>query len=208
MRLVAHLKALLKSSSTVSSSHESCQRWSPVVVEAAPMVRPTPAPGALDAPAVRCERSVSASFQSSSSEGDDKVSGGSFALGCGDGSMRTLFVKLFKLVVLVESTKRRECGLGVVGGLCRLRLWLLCRGCGRHDCEGDADGVEERWSGRRCCLASGVSWRLRVPITRFTIVGSTKPNNWHHLCSVKRFQGGPISKILKFARPNGWRKWD
>lgn len=68
-RLVAHLKALLKSSSTVSSSQESCQRWSPVVVDAAPMVRPTPAPGALDAPAVRCDRSVSASFQSISSEG-------------------------------------------------------------------------------------------------------------------------------------------
>lgn len=58
------LSALLKSSSTVSSSHESCQRWSPVLAEEAPMVRPTPAPGALDVPAVRCDRSVSVSFQS------------------------------------------------------------------------------------------------------------------------------------------------
>lgn len=58
------LKALLKSSSTVSSSHESCQRWSPVLAEEAPMVRPTPAPSALEVAAVKWERSVSASFQS------------------------------------------------------------------------------------------------------------------------------------------------
>lgn len=93
--------------------------------------------------------------------------------------MPTLFVKLFKLVVLVESAKRRERGLGVLGGLCRLRLWLLCRGCGRHDCEkmrmGWKKGAMRSW--RRCCLASGVSWRLRVPITRFIIVRSIGPNN-------------------------------
>lgn len=76
------------------------------------MVRPTRAPGAFGcADPVRCDRSVSASFQSKSaaSQRQSPIPFGPILLIYTSRYLtRTLFFKLFKLVIFVQSTQSRQ----------------------------------------------------------------------------------------------------